>query len=454
VRGDSIDGFSGNLTVSLLNTGVVMSIRRTSGIVSDGVASDPAREADVITTAVALGLAGDYIATYGKPLQFDMDPLDAGGSTDRSKFEQFTTAVARMDAAVNAYLTKKNLAPGHVHAGLSPGYWQGAMIMGVYRLAGKEATPSERPDLISPPLEAPVLSEKGQALWDSIRTVSSSTPQYTGRGAYTGFVDNKNTVGNTDPVGPRSTARFVAPAPGSVNPSVAPFSRWLPPEGHALWEPRRRKGSDTYIPWGLIGGNLAAQDSTGPTRAANLADQIETEMRDRYGMVFTSEPAMTDIAAYPHGMIQAIYKAYALGPSCEPYEIAVGDQTKKMASCLPCTLFMHAAGYPPSSIHLGSGESWSPLFAPYNPNGSTEVNEAGVVRDLNNAWYERYLECLTMGLEILDYAHISADHRSSHDAVLLYLKAHDTEPTCGGALILDAVTVHDLELNRIIRTLH
>src|SRR4029453_6799347 len=129
--------------------------------------------------------------------------------------------------------------------------------------------------------------------------------------------------------------------------------------------------------------NQAAQKPNGGTGAANLADQIEREMRDRYGMVFTSEPAMTDIAAYSHGMIQAIYKAYALGPSCEPYEIAVGDQTKKMASCLTCTLFMHAVGYPPSSIPLGRGESWAPLFAPYNPDGVTEPNEAGVVRDLN-----------------------------------------------------------------------
>ncbi len=74
-------------------------------------------------------------------------------------------------------------------------------------------------------------------------------------------------------------------------------------------------------------------------------------MRDTYGMVFTSEPTVNDIATYTHGMIQAIYKAYALGPSCAPYEIAVGDQTKKMASCLPCTLFMVATGYPPTSIH-------------------------------------------------------------------------------------------------------
>ena len=72
---------------------------------------------------------------------------------------------------------------------------------------------------------------------------------------------------------------------------------------------------------------------------------------------------------YTHGMIQAIYKAYSLGPSCAPYEIAVGDQTTKMASCVPCTLFMLAQGYPPTSTHLGRGESWAPLYETYNPDG-------------------------------------------------------------------------------------
>ena len=114
---------------------------------------------------------------------------------------------------------------------------------------------------------------------------------------------------------------------------------------------------------------------------------------------------------------------------------------------------MHAVGYPPTSIHLGSGESWAPLYAPYNPNGPTEPNELGVVRDLNNAWYARCLEWLKIGLDILDDAHITADHKASRDAVIDYLKTHSGEPTLGGVLILDAVTVHDGELNRISRTL-
>jgi hypothetical protein len=159
-------------------------------------------------------------------------------------------------------------------------------------------------------------------------------------------------------------------------------------------------------------------------------------MRDTFGMVFTAEPTINDIAGYTHGMIQAIYKAYSLGPSCTPYEIAVGDQTKKMASCLPCTLFMVATGYPPTSIHLGRGESWVPLYEPYNPGGRTEANELAVVRDLNNA----------------DDDHITPDHKACRDAARAYMASNNAK-TIAGTLVMDAVSVHDVDTDRINRTL-
>src|SRR5262249_50803674 len=155
--------------------------------------------------------------------------------------------------------------------------------------------------------------------------------------------------------------------------------RWLPPADSPLWQKRKRAGMDTYVPWGLIGGEKAgeARKESG-SGATNEADFITVSMRN-VGMVFNGDIAENDIAMYTHGMIQAIYKAYGLGPNCEPYEIAVGDVTKKMASCLTCSLFMYATGYPPTSIHLGRGESWAPLYQPYNPNGPAGDHEAAVI---------------------------------------------------------------------------
>jgi hypothetical protein len=435
-----------------------MALRRTKGIVSDVLTSDPTKEAEVIITAAALGLAADYIATTKKPIQFDMDPLE---QKDPKRTALFQSVVGRMDKAVDAYLRKKGIvAATAVHQGLSPGYHEGAAIMGVYLLAGQQVPGRVPPTsgttaVASPPLKAPILTKKGQAVWQKIATIAPDLAKsiYTGYGAYTGFVDNPNTVGNTDPVGPLSTVRM--PVPPATAPT--PHPRWLPPTGHLLWNDRLRKGSKTsFVPWGLIGGGDAGKDTV-PTplaRASNLADQITVDMNRIYGMAFVGDIKDGDIAAYTHGMIQAIYKAYALGPSCTPFEIAVGDVTKKMASCLGCTLFMHACGYPPTSIHLGRAESWAPLYAPYSPGGgSVEPNEAGVIRDLNNRWYEKCLEWLKLGLTVLDDAHIETKHASSRDAVAKYLTDHGSDPTVGGVLILDALTLHRPEVDRLNETL-
>jgi hypothetical protein len=71
---------------------------------------------------------------------------------------------------------------------------------------------------------------------------------------------------------------------------------------------------------------------------------------------------------------------------------------------------------------------------------------------LNNAWYARCTEFVTLGLKILDDDHIAEDHRASRDAVRAYMAAH-SDQTVAGALVLDAVTLHSGETDRINRTL-
>ena len=109
-------------------------------------------------------------------------------------------------------------------------------------------------------------------------------------------------------------------------------------------------------------------------------------------------------------------------------------------------------GFVDNSIHLGRGESWAPPYAPYNPGGPTEVNEPGVIRDLNNAWYDACAKFLTAGLQILDDDHIAADHRVSRDAARTYLTSNKGT-TVAATLILDAVSMHESETDRINRTL-
>ena len=84
-----------------------------------------------------------------------------------------------------------------------------------------------------------------------------------------------------------------------------------------------------------------------------------------------------------------------------------------------------------------------------NPNGPTEPNEHGVVRDLNNAWSPKCIEWVTIGIDVLDDAHIAADHRAGRDAVGDFMSPRRSDPSLGGNLVLDTLTLHDPELNRI-----
>ncbi|MFD8197857.1 hypothetical protein [Streptomyces wuyuanensis] len=420
-----------------------MPYRRTRGIVTDSPSSDPGVEADVIMTAAALGLATSHIKG-GVPLRFDMDPRDKD-----KDWNSFEATVKRLHTAAAGYLGRTSRLPtGTIEAGFAPLHRQGAVIVGVYHMAGQEPPPS---------VAELVLSPKGEALYEEIR--NERLPQYVGRGAYTGFVDNRNTVGDTDPVGPLSTVRFLAPDldVSHESPMAPQHPRWLPPDQSPRWNPRlRRNTRDSYVPWGLIAGDKATKEPSAgipnPTNAENEADQVTGLMRSQ-GMVFEGEPTPSDIVGYTHGMIQAIYKAYHLGPNTTPYEITVGTQTTKLASCLTCSLFMVALGYPPTSIHLGRGESWMPLFEPYSSHARSEQDERAVIRDLNNSWQAKCDEWLALGLEVLDQAATTDDHRPAIAAVRKYLDANTRDKSVPSVLILDAVTIHESETTRIDRTL-
>lgn len=431
-----------------------MAFRRTRSILTDSASVDVNAEADVIMTCAVLGFAASQLRSEAR-VQFDLDP---GVPKKSETWQEFERVVSKIDATVASYLRDTKCGPAaEVRAGTAPDYSRGAVIMGVYQLAGQFAPPS---------IAEPILSAKGRALYDEIAT--ETVPQYLGRGAYTGFVDNWNAEGDTDPVGPRPTARFLTPETGCHPTGNEPsrdfvsdnvHRRWLPPMSCAVWNPRLRKGTqESFVPWGIIGGGRArcdpVADQPNPTKATNEADQITGVMQESYKMAFVGrDPTVHDIVGYTHGMVQAIYKAYSLGPCCTPYEIAVGRETTKMASCMPCTLFMVAQGYPPTSTHLGRGESWAPLYRPYNPNAKEDEHEWAVVRDLNNSWCATCDDCLRLGMDVLAHATIKSDHLPAWEALQSYVQANRSGEAVAASLILDAVTIHDTEANRIAHTL-
>ncbi|MCC2280980.1 hypothetical protein LKL35_37375 [Streptomyces sp. ET3-23] len=429
-----------------------MGYRRTNGIVTDNSDSNPKIEADVIMTAAVLGLATAHLLEEGFPIRFDMDPSDKAKNQD--EWNTFAGVVRQIENAIEGYFKQKNiLRPSKVVAGCSEDYTKGAVIIGVYDLAFRRPTDYN----VNQPED--FMSDDGKVLYEEIKKKEIPDYQYIGRGAYTGFVDFNYEGAKNKPIGPMSTTRF--PIPAEIKEY---HPRWLPPNSSKLWEPRLRYNTTgSYVSWGMIGGDTATVSKDPNT---NQADKITNEMKELYGMVFEGDPPKPDrgdIVGYTHGMIQAIYKAYDLGPRATPYEIAVGSMTTKLASCIPCTLFMTATGYPPNSIHLGRGESWVPLFSPYPPYSSTPSDPDNptstdrILIDLNRSWQDACKQWLYLGLDVLEVENKAAvlddEHKDSVTVLRKYLNDHSQDKSVASVLILDAITIHDSESKRIARTL-
>jgi hypothetical protein len=60
-----------------------------------------------------------------------------------------------------------------------------------------------------------------------------------------------------------------------------------------------------------------------------------------------------------HGMIRAMVAKYPPIKDDVYLEIALGVNTSKVSSCIPCSIFMSANDMPATSTHLGRGDNWS-----------------------------------------------------------------------------------------------
>lgn len=226
--------------------------------------------------------------------------------------------------------------------------------------------------------------------------------------------------------------------------------------------------------------------------------------RLRRGEANTINEAKHHLVGYVHGMMQAIYMCEADGrEGLVPFEIAVGEETKKLASCFTCTLFMYAAGYPPSAMHLDMGLSWVPhehdpkglwenrkLVPPKSapsPDGWIELwekpqkdkddpskNMDDAIKDTNAKWHKFCKRILAEGVRVLinNQGLVSKDVVKTdiweqqdkrlfgdsdwwHKTRLPVLQSfcEKLDEANAGYLILDAVTIHDKESNRIDRTI-
>jgi hypothetical protein len=357
-------------------------------------------DSDVIVSAVVLGFVGGRLSV-GNPIHFSFE-------SDADK-EATQLAASRLGRAVSEHGRTsgrglRDLPAGAITTGRTRGWKEGALVTGA---PGSAASPFES-------RHAEPSGEAARELRE--RAASGSDPVgYQGSGAYTGFVD--------DPYG-ASTVNWTRRA-NVIEQRGG--ERWRPPN----YEYREAGLTERDSPWGLLNRGLPIPDMFGETWVPG------------------------GIVGYTHGMVQAVYGAIAAGPWCTPFEIAVG-KTTKLASCTMCSLFMYAAGYPPSAIHLGRGDSWLPFY-PLDPGVDgyhAFLDEA--IRSANTRWYLECRQHLERGCAILSGLPLEPPYAERVGRLQATLDGAPNDLRLAANLLLDAVTIADERSkfqDRIIRVL-
>lgn len=403
-------------------------VRKQKGILA--VDSDPTKDADVIMTAAVVGYAYERLSA-GKNCRFDFE-VDV---KDEGKFRDDADDHHRALLRINIALKKGGLGPDRVAVlGETPKYAKVAGPEGERRIIGKSGDRDLTDPLRYHPGDPSGLARELYELATGNRLGPDGKPErallgYQGRGAYTGFVDGRN-GGQTSLM---STFRCGAARYSAAQAAPVWGSRWLPEVTTGLGTPI---GTSHYTKiWGMIGTNGTQAD----LKEKGMYFQ-DSDLR-RGGLGLTTN----DVVGYVHGMIQAIYDV-TWRKAGIPYEIAVGDATTKLASCMPCSLFMEATGFPASSSHLGRGESWC-ILHPVDPGLKTTQDQARA--HCNDQWAAYCKTIVASGIKCME-GQVTDDHLASF-ALLKSFAGRDTY--AWGNLILDAVTVHNGECQRINVTL-
>jgi hypothetical protein len=369
-------------------------------------------ESDVIFTAVILGFSLTRVV-QAQPFSFDME-LTPGPNAAVS-LDQLNYVVR----GIRAILRRSGIrADANLISGIAPQHQNNTSDLITGRTGGQHLTPDDR--------NRPMTDQSAlnMGAWER----QSSQPhavcyqgQYHGRGAYTGMID--------DPIGHHTltqpTIREVINDPNRWNPTGAGV-------------------------WGLIGTN-------------NLGGEWGPNLNNHPSQGMGPLAQHNGVVQYVHGMSWAMREAVRWGPWCNAYEMAVGVQTTKLASCFPCTTYMYAAGFPPSSCHIGRGESWGIL-----PDGSLGVGcnhtfsagaegqaERNIASSINIRWHSQIFHYLQQGARLLRRHRVAMDN--PHRQAALALDRHIENLGVaglrnGGNLFLDAITFHKNDTQRLMDT--
>lgn len=201
-------------------------------------------------------------------------------------------------------------------------------------------------------------------------------------------------------------------------------------------------------------GLICAKDKSGAEMAAaeGAGGKGSWGSFERSNLI-ASWDGQNSVVGYCHGMNWAIMHCKLVGPWTTPYEVALGTQTSKLASCFGCTTFMYATGFPPSAIHLGRAESWVPLPTNATDNPDYAQPEAAKIIDgLNALWSIDIAGYLQVGAEVIAGSSEFKGEAKLRAGTLkgLVTGRITTQGRLAAAnLFLDALTMHKSEIDRL-----
>jgi hypothetical protein len=157
------------------------------------------------------------------------------------------------------------------------------------------------------------------------------------------------------------------------------------------------------------------------------------------------------VVGYCHGMNWAIMHTAILGGGTA-YEVAVGFETAKLASCFGCTTFMYANGAPPSYMHFGRAESWVPIPTNSIDNPDYTGGSVGKIDTLHSNWAGAVAGFLANGASLLKVCGSSQEYKSAAGRITAALLQRPSNAAKAN-MFLDALTVHESDLKRVNRAL-
>ena len=397
-----------------------MKTRIQKGILSE--ISNPRTDADVIITAAVIGHSYQRISS-GKNCNYEYEEELSNKTEGQIKFQKKVEEHRKVVNNINGALLNGGLKLNtrKVTFGTSPTYGKNGNRVVIGGTGNLEIDDLKRYYPKNPEGLAKILYQ------EAINDVEGKLG-YQGQGAYTGFIDRRGMPGQSSLM---TTYRFRAP--DVFGP------RWIPSSDAIkdLNEASLGDADNEKKAWGMTSIN------------SNQEKLVEK------GMYMKDDVNESDVVGYVHGMIQAIYNIKMHEKPTDiakaiPYEIAVGKETTKLSSCVACSFFMEANGYPASSTHLGRSDSWCIV----HHNESSHIqNEAH--KTCNASWAAYCKKIIRTGLYCLSPDLSRAIVNETHLPSLKLLKALDKnqESDFYANLILDALTINGKIYQLLNRTI-